>query len=73
MIEEGTNVYVNHCVYIEIRWEEGVLMIRFIFHLNKAFLLLQKRISQRIHFTTNRAVTFFQKQLSTTFLFFFFS
>jgi len=32
MIEEGTNVYVNHCVYIEIRWEEGVLMIRFIFH-----------------------------------------
>jgi len=40
------------CIYIEIRWEEGVLMIRFIFHLNKAFPLLQKRISQRIHFTT---------------------
>jgi len=45
MIEEGTNVYVNHCVYIEIRWEEGVLMIRFIFHLNKAFPLLQKHLA----------------------------
>jgi len=56
------------CIYIEIRWEEGVLMNLFIFHFNKAFLSYFKIIWQPIHFTTITAVTSFQDHHPTTFL-----
>jgi len=42
------------CIYIEIRWEEGVLMNLFIFHFNKAFLLLQKHLATNTFYYKSR-------------------
>jgi len=50
MIEEGTNVYVNHCIYINSMGGRSVDSIYFI----QKILFATSAISRRTHFTRNR-------------------